>query len=42
MFSDILRFLFLIGGLSMACTFAGFGVFFLAWIMSRRGNGWDR
>ncbi len=42
MIADILRFLFLFCGISMACMFAGFGVFFLAWVMSRRDNGWDR
>ena len=42
MTADILRFLFLFFGVSMACAFAGFGVFFLAWVMSRKGNGWER
>ncbi len=42
MIADILRFLFLFCGVSMTFVFAGFGVFFMAWIMSRRDNGWDR
>jgi hypothetical protein len=42
MMAGILRFLFLLGGISMACLFAGMGLFFLAWVMSRRENGWDK
>jgi len=42
MSADILRFFFLFCGVSMASAFAGFGVFFMAWILSRNHNGWDR
>jgi hypothetical protein len=42
MIADLLRFLSLFCGVFMACGLAGFSVIFMAWIMSRRDNGWDR
>jgi hypothetical protein len=40
MIATILRFLFLFCGGTMACVFAALGVFFLAWVISQRDNGW--
>jgi hypothetical protein len=40
MFTIILRFAFLFCGVSTAFVFAGFGVFFLAWVISLQDNGW--
>ena len=40
MIAEILRFAFLFCGVTLAFVFAGFGVFFLAWVMSQRDNGW--
>ncbi len=41
MIAAILRFLFLFCGVSIAGVLAGFGVFFMAWLLSRRTNGWE-
>ena len=48
MIGTILRFLFLFCGGTLGCAITAFGVFYLAWVMSRpgtthmRGNGWER
>jgi hypothetical protein len=42
MIVDILRCMFLFCGVSIAGVFGGFGIFFMTWIMSRRGNGWKQ
>jgi type IV secretory pathway VirB2 component (pilin) len=38
----ILRSLFVICGGPLACAVATIGVVYLAWMMSRPDNGWDR
>ena len=38
MIGTILRFLFLFCGGTLACVFTAFGVFYLAWVMSRPGT----
>lgn len=42
MFDMLLRFVFAGFGLSMACAFTLFGLFFLSWVLTRGHNGWDR
>lgn len=38
----ILHFLLVLCGGSLVCLVTGVGVVYLAWVMSRRDNGWDR
>ena len=38
----ILRFLLVLCGGTLACVAGAIGVVYLAWVMSRPDNGWDR
>jgi hypothetical protein len=38
----ILRFVLVFCGGPLACAVVAFGVVYLAWVMSRPHNGWDR
>ncbi len=38
----ILRFLLVFCGGTLACVVTAIGVVYLAWVMSRPDNGWDR
>jgi hypothetical protein len=40
MLDTLSRVVFLMGGVTVSIVFILFGLFFLGWVFSRRGNGW--